>query len=245
METIKNWIEGKKKIPKCVAVYDKLFKMINDGEFENEEKLHSEPALAELMGVSRMTLRQAIELLEDDGIIIKIHGKGNFLVKNPKTAKKGLDILQHPVYTSVDATIESLELEFKIEAPSDYTNKVLGRKSAAVVTVDRWYKIKGESVAYTLSMIPIEVIVENKIDLANKNELTEFLEKIAYQKPHQSKIKINFSEAVKFLSSKYPNTKDKRSFLLEEVIYINKNKTLIHNKHYIPIINSNIIIERK
>lgn len=245
MDNIKNWIEGKKKIPKCVAVYDKLFKMINEGEFENEDKLPSEPLLAELMGVSRMTLRQAIELLEDDGMIIKIHGKGNFLVKNPKSTKKGLDILQHPVYTSVEGTIENVELEFKIESPSDYTNKVLGRKAVAVVTVDRWYKIKGENVAYTLSMIPIEVIIENKIDLANKNELTEFLENTAYQKPYQSKIKINFSEAVKFLSSKYPNTKDKRSFLLEEIIYINKKTTLIHNKHYIPIINSNIIVERK
>lgn len=245
MENIKNWIEGNKKIPKCVAVYDKLFKMISDGEFQNEEKLPSEPALAELMGVSRMTLRQAIGLLEEDGIIRKIHGKGNYFVKNSKMTRKGLDTLQHPVYSSINQIIDDLEMEFRIERASGYSNRVLEREGNAIVSVDRWYKSEGKVVAYTLTMIPIDVVPENKINLGDREDFIDFLEERVYHKPNRSIIKFHFSETPKFISSKYPSTTDKRSFLLEEIIYNNKNMTLIHNKHYISLSNCNITLERK
>ena len=63
------YINGNKKIPRCVAVYDKLYEMIKEGEFSHEERLPTEPELAKIMGVSRMTLRQALSLLQEDGII--------------------------------------------------------------------------------------------------------------------------------------------------------------------------------
>lgn len=245
MEDLKIWIEGQKKVPKCVAIYDKLFKMINEGHFDEEGKLPSEPNLAKIMGVSRMTLRQAIALLIEDGIIKNMQGKGNFLVRDAKPVKKGLENLQHPVHSSLSQEIDDVELEFKIVPPSDYTNKVLGTKPVAVVFVDRWYKSAGKIVAYTLSMIPIETITETGIDLSEKNTLLDFLEKDIYRKPNQSRIRLFFSQAGNFVSSKYPLSKEKKSFLMEETVYVSKEKTLVHNKHYIPIENSQIIIERK
>lgn len=245
MEELKVWIEGKKKVPKCVAIYDKLFKMINEGHFDDEGKLPSEPILAKLMGVSRMTLRQAIALLKEDGIIKNIQGKGNFLIKDAKPIKKGLENLQHPVYSGIADDIDEVELEFKIVPPTDYTDKVLARKTAAVVFVDRWYKILGNTVAYTLSILPIETITDNQINLADKDTLVEYLESLVYKKPNHSKLRLGFSQSVNFVSSKYSFGKEKKSFLLEEAIYIRKDKILVHNKHYIPIENSQIIIERK
>ncbi|WP_410207476.1 GntR family transcriptional regulator [Fusobacterium sp.] len=245
MEDLKLWIEGQKKVPKCVAIYDKLFKMINEGHFDEEGKLPSEPNLAKIMGVSRMTLRQAISLLIEDGIIKNMQGKGNFLIKDAKPVKKGLENLHHPVHSSLSDDVDDVELEFKIVPPSDYTNKVLGSKPVAVVFVDRWYKTMGKIAAYTLSMVPIETITENSIDLSDKSRLLEFLEKKIYQKPNQSRIRLYFSQAGNFVSSKYPLSKEKKSFLLEETVYISKEKIIVHNKHYVPVENSQIIIERK
>ena len=51
------------------SVYDKLYKMIIDGEYPLNSKLPSEPELAKSFGVSRMTLRQALALLQDDGLV--------------------------------------------------------------------------------------------------------------------------------------------------------------------------------
>lgn len=244
MENFKKWIETKKKIPKCVSVYNSLFKLIKDGEFENEDKLPSEPVLAELMGVSRMTLRQAIRLLQEDGIIKKIQGKGNFFIRNSKKSKRGLETLQHPVYSANIYEIEDVEIEFNIEHLSDYTYKLFGEHSAVLVA-HRWYKNGGNCVAYTLTMFPIELLAEKGIDIEDKNKLLEFLEVELYSKLNISKLKIKFTKSMKGIFKKNTNTKDRKSFLLEELIILQESSYFVHNKHYIPEANSNITLIRK
>lgn len=245
LDEIRQAIKGSKKLPKCVAVYDKLFKLIKDGEFEETGKLPTEPELAKIMGVSRMTLRQALALLQEDGVIKNIHGKGNFITQSQSRYKKGLEILQHPIYTTLDIDIDEVEIEFRIEPPSDYTTKVLGRKSPVVIFVDRWYKSNGEGVAYTLSFVPIETITDEKIDLNDKNSLLKFLEETSYQKAKHSTININYSVAGNFTSMKYTIAKNSKSWLIEEKLYSKNEYPMVHHKHYLPMENSHISIERK
>ncbi len=239
------YINGNKKIPRCVAVYDKLYEMIKEGEFSHEERLPTEPELAKIMGVSRMTLRQALSLLQEDGIIKNIRGKGNFIIQSEARREKGLEVLSHPIYSSVTEKITETELEFRIEPSTDYTAKVLDRKSPAVVFVDRWYKAGEKTVAYTLSIIPIETIAEENIDLADKNQLLEYLEKKLYADAKYSSIQLTFSDAGNFSSMKENLSKSKKFYLLGEKIYSRSQYPAVHNKHYIPVEYGHIIINRK
>lgn len=68
------------KIPLYVKTYESLFDKIKSGEFKNQ--LPSETDLSAQLKVSRTTLRQALALLQDDGLIKNLHGIGNFIV-NP------------------------------------------------------------------------------------------------------------------------------------------------------------------
>ena len=52
-----------------VRVYEQLLKMMLNGTFPGDSWLPSEPKLAAQLGVSRMTLRQALELLVRPGPI--------------------------------------------------------------------------------------------------------------------------------------------------------------------------------
>lgn len=245
LEEIREAIKGSKKLPKCVSVYDKLFKLIKDGEFDDTGKLPTEPELAKIMEVSRMTLRQALALLQEDGVIKNCHGKGNFITQPQKRYEQGLEVLKHPVYLSLDMEVDEVEIEFRIEPPTDYTTKVLGRKSSVVIFVDRWYKYKGEGIAYTLSFIPIETVTEEKIDLTSKESLLEFLEEKSYQKAKHSTVNVNISVAGNFTSMKYVIAKSGKSWLLEEKVYAKGEYPLVHHKHYLPLENSHISIERK
>lgn len=245
LKEIREAIKGSKRLPKCVAVYDKLFKLIKEGEFDEDNKLPTEPELARIMGVSRMTLRQALALLQEDGVIKNIHGKGNFITQKQSKYDKGLETLEHPIYSAIDLEIDEVEIEFRIEPPSDYTTEVLGRKSPVVIFIDRWYKHKGEGVAYSLSFIPIETITEEKIDLNDKNSLLNFLEKSSYEKAKHSTLNINFSTAGNFTSMKYTIAQNNRCWLLEEKVFIKRDYPLVHHKHYIPMEHGHISIERK
>lgn len=241
----KETIAEKKKIPRCVTVYNQLFSMIKEGEFIQEEKLPTEPELAKKMGVSRTTLRQALSLLREDGMIKNIQGKGNFIIGSVEKCDRGLEVLEQPVVTALNLPIDEMEIEFHLETGAEYSNKVLERKTAVVVYADIWYKHQGEAVAYTLSILPIETILEENIDLAQEENLLQFLTEGLYQKAKYSELQVMQSEMDNFYEMKYEICKDENIYLLQEALYSKNKYPIVYQKHYIPVSGAHISIVRK
>jgi len=71
---------------------DLILQWIEIGELKPNDKLPSERALSEDYRVSRVTVRQALNDLVQDGAITKQHGKGYF-VAPPKKIEYRLDSL--------------------------------------------------------------------------------------------------------------------------------------------------------
>jgi len=67
-----------------------LVNMILNGAFPSN-KLPSEEALFELLGVSRPTVREALAAMHREGIITKLHGTGNMIHKKSLLAKMRVD----------------------------------------------------------------------------------------------------------------------------------------------------------
>ena len=126
-----------------VRVYEQLLKLLLDGTFPGDTWLPSEPKLAAMLGVSRMTLRQALELLREDGLIRKHQGKGNYVIRQGTRAHKDLDVLGHPVYQCCELEIDDVEMEFRIEVPNEQNIELFQRESAVMIAVDRWYRSRG------------------------------------------------------------------------------------------------------
>ena len=59
---------------------DALLELIKERDMQMGEKLPSEERLTEHFGVSRPALREALKVLEQDGIIRTEHGRGRFLM---------------------------------------------------------------------------------------------------------------------------------------------------------------------
>jgi len=66
-------------IPLYQQLTEDLEKSINKGIYREKEKLPSENSLCRIYGVSRITVRQALDLLEQKGLIYTVHGKGTFV----------------------------------------------------------------------------------------------------------------------------------------------------------------------
>ncbi|MFC9058992.1 GntR family transcriptional regulator [Streptomyces sp. NPDC057074] len=60
-------------------IADDLRQQITAGHILPSERLPSEAALANRYGVSTVTLRRALAVLQGEGLVEKIHGKGNFV----------------------------------------------------------------------------------------------------------------------------------------------------------------------
>ncbi len=78
-------------IPKYFQLANILREKIQNGEFEPQDAIPSERQLEEQYNLSRPTIRQAIDLLERQGFLYRIHGKGTF-VSPPKLQKGMLEL---------------------------------------------------------------------------------------------------------------------------------------------------------
>jgi GntR family transcriptional regulator len=72
-------------------VRDDLVARISSGAIAPGEKLPPEPELAEELGVSRSTLREALRSLEDDGFVTRTSGSGTYATHRPR-ARNNLDV---------------------------------------------------------------------------------------------------------------------------------------------------------
>lgn len=68
-------------LPLYTQIKEILRAKILDGSYAEHERLPSESEMIKAFGVSRITVRQAINDLQKEGLLFKIHGKGTFVAK--------------------------------------------------------------------------------------------------------------------------------------------------------------------
>src|SRR5699024_5001884 len=75
-------------VPAYIRIHDAIKKQIDDGFWEIGQRLPSERDLADEYEVSRMTLRQAITLLVEEGILERRVGSGTYVASHRVQEKK-------------------------------------------------------------------------------------------------------------------------------------------------------------
>jgi GntR family transcriptional regulator len=66
------------------VVRNELKALILGGEFPVGSKLPNEDRLCERFGVSRVTVREAVRALIEDGLVVRKHGSGTYVTRRPK-----------------------------------------------------------------------------------------------------------------------------------------------------------------
>ncbi len=66
-------------LPKYFALAETLRQQIQNGDFAAGDQITSEPALCEQHSLSRGTVRQAIQVLVDEGVLVREQGRGTFV----------------------------------------------------------------------------------------------------------------------------------------------------------------------
>jgi GntR family transcriptional regulator len=80
--------------PLYVQAIDALRSLLQDGEYAVGARLPSEPELAQKLGISRPTLREALQSLEEEGAIVRRHGVGTFVAEPRPVLDTGLEVLE-------------------------------------------------------------------------------------------------------------------------------------------------------
>ena len=99
-------------------IVEQLEKMTLEGTLKSGGRLPAERALAEQFGVSRPSLREAIQKLTAKGLLVSRQGGGNYVVENIGSTFS--DPLLHLLESSPDAQRDLLEFRHTLEASCAY-----------------------------------------------------------------------------------------------------------------------------
>ncbi len=230
------------KAAKYAVAYNKILKLIQDGLYPEGSKLPTEPVLAKQMGISRMTLRQSLALLQEDGIIESRRGIGNFVRKTLNKDSVGLEKMSNPVYKSCLDNLDDVTIELIPGISTEYTERILKSKFSVVLAVHRYYKNEGSIKAYCFSHLPADSEYLNDVDLNNSSELLDFMENKIYEYAHSSIIELRVVNETENLKSKEIENDTNLFQMIMETVLDAKGDVIAHSKYYIPLNRANLKI---
>jgi GntR family transcriptional regulator len=143
---------------KYVAVRDSLRDEIVRGVYAEDDKLPSESALEARFGVSRVTVRLALDALRKAGLIESRQGKGYFVrrlqVVQDLGRLQGFGEIMAPL--GIDVRSEVIELS-EVPASGELQRKLAVEKGASVTRICRVRIVGGAALSYDVSHFPIDI----------------------------------------------------------------------------------------
>ena len=148
---------GSRPKPLRLQVRDRVFDLLVERGLRPGEQIPTEPDLIALLGVSRATLREGLQLLEQEGVIATRHGIGRFLVAAPETLVTDLSRLrgvsellkEHRIRASVRL------LEVGRRAADSVVARALQIKPGTpVVHLERVWTQRAGPVIYSIDILP-------------------------------------------------------------------------------------------
>ncbi|MBR2565187.1 MAG: GntR family transcriptional regulator [Paenibacillus sp.] len=222
------------KATRYAIAYNKILKMIKDGLYPEGSKLPTEPLLAEQLGISRSTLRQALALLQEDGILEARKGIGNFVRKTLNVDNVGIERMENPFYKSCIDPIDNVGIKMGIEVTSEHTERIFNRKIPVVLAIYRYYKEKDLIKGSCFSHVATDFDHIHSIDLNNQNEVLDFLENKIYDFGLSSMLEIKIVPTTENIKEANQGNPSKYYQMIIESISDNRGNVIAYNKYYIP-----------
>ena len=189
-------------IPKYKKIYDKIVQLILTNQWAVGSNMKSENELIKLFDVSRLTIRNVLSILENEGRISRSRGKATLILDR---------LLQNSQETEIKDRSETLNADYKLLDLQIIKNSFIKKftNSSSLYYINRIRRIKNNEV-YLISRayIPTDIIGKNinKDFFKDKNLLHVLMSKlkIKMKKSEQevSAISLSKNDSVMFSVNK-------------------------------------------
>ena len=220
------------------TVRNLLERQIREGELLPGQRLPTEPELAARLGVSRNSLREALQSLEDSGLIVKRHGIGTFVTESRPLVQGGIERLAGLTeFIAGEGRAAGSDLAGYAVVPANAeVRRKLGLTSAMPIAVIESIKTAdGQPVAVCFDYIPMEFLRQPFDPGSIQASIFEGL-----QSEHG--INIRFAEceilptaAHDCLASTLSVEEGTVLLLLDQVHVDDSDRRVFHSKSYFPL----------
>lgn len=141
--------------------------LIHNGTYQPGEQLPSQGELAEQLGISRPTLREALHNLELDGIIIRKHGVGTFIAPtSQQRIESGLEALESIEHLAnrigLKTQMGEAVIEERAARPAELAAMSL-TVPVTVLSVNRVILVDTQPVAYLQDILPTYLLSKEEL----------------------------------------------------------------------------------
>jgi GntR family transcriptional regulator len=222
---------------------DDLRQAIRQGNLDTEGRLPSEPELSRRLGISRVTLRQALSILEQEGLLTRRQGMGTFVVQETRQLQNNLN-----QNFGVTDLIESAGWEAGLVWQSiDYqpadrpTAAQLGLPpKSRVMRIERTRTANRKPFAFTVDIVPMRVFASRNLDQPSTTARLE-AEQSLYHLLDQLGITIHHGIATirpvqldQQIAAHLNRPAGSLALLLEQIDYTNDGEKVVFSQEYHP-----------
>ncbi|HEY8395357.1 MAG TPA: GntR family transcriptional regulator [Bacilli bacterium] len=169
---------GNLKIPKYIILKEDIIRQIDNEELIDDQMIPSERELIAKYGISRITVRKAIDELVNEGYLYKIQGKGTY-VKGDRGKQNLFSITsctQDIINLGMVPSRKVLGLDV-IKVNAKKAKQLEIDKEEKVVRLDRLYFADNEPINRTITYLPVKYFPGLEKQDFEKKSLYEVLEK--------------------------------------------------------------------
>jgi GntR family transcriptional regulator len=140
---------------------------IHSGELQPDQKIPTEAELMEKYNVSRMTARQAIQILHEKGLVVRKQGKGTFVIG--PMLRQELGGMEAFYDSFLQKDLKPKLLEMKVTDTPDDVIEILGDRFVQSLYLKRIYYRNDEIYGFSLMYLPVELASSVTWQLAETN----------------------------------------------------------------------------
>lgn len=150
-------------------IADQLRALVQQGRLHEGDKLPSEALLMEHYGIARMTARNALQVLQAEGLTVAEHGRGVFVRTRPPVRRLASDrfarrhrkegkaaFLAESEQIGAQPEVDMIRVHEKL-APPDVVDRLKLRDQKVVIVRNRRYSLNGHPVETATSYIPADI----------------------------------------------------------------------------------------
>ena len=234
------------KIPLYVTVYETICQWLKEGKYKPGDKLPGENILAEQFQVSRGTLRQAMLLLQEDGLIGNHQGKGNIVLSNQDMERNGLEKVGNPIVDFCVQPIDRVVTTIGFQPPTQKHQEILKlRPSSIVAVIDITYFHQDSPVGFAMVYMPHEFLDKGNVDLEDMDSVYAFYKKLLSSGNLYSDTRLRIVHARERLADILAIPEGDPLLILEEELYTEYDTPVLSHKMYMGADLYEISLKRK
>lgn len=221
------------KIPSYVAIYNMLYSDIINGLYKNGTQLPSETDLSDKYEVSRNTLRQALTILAEDGLISKHQGKGTFVTCKAEEDVVANSGIINSIIQCCKEEIDEIDISYNFAPPTDIAQQKLNIKASEIVMAsNNIYLVDKLPVAHSFIQIPVKYIKNCNINLNSEEEVSKLINKTIFELATSAKVSVKLVQAEDNITSFLKIKLDEPIIYIEEILYNELHESIARCKLY-------------